>query len=105
MHIRKPRNGTDDNERYRAAVHAMQSGVAMKMNYEPGETTPKHLRVGVNSAHVSIAALVKLLIDKGIITLDEYTAANADQMEIEAESYRAWLQQRLGGNGTTVTLG
>lgn len=93
-----------DNERYKAAAHAMQTGVAAKMHYEPGETEPKHLRVGVNSSHVSVSALAKVLIDKGLITLDEYTAANADQMETEAETYRQWLQTYLGGE-TEVTLG
>lgn len=95
---------TEHNERYQAAAHAMQTGVAYRIEYDPRHATPKDLRVGVNSAHVSIGALAKLLIDKGVITLDEYTAANADQMETEAATYQAWLQDRLGGNGTTVTL-
>lgn len=91
-----------DNDRYQAAAHAMQTGVAMTMNRDRNETDPKHLRVGINSAHVSVAALAKILIGKGVITLDEYTAANADQMETEAESYRQKLTKWLG---TDVTLG
>ncbi len=76
-------------ERYYAAAHAMQSGVAMKMNYDPSETTPKHLRVGVNSAMSDHGALVTLLIEKGVITKAEYFEAVAAAMEREAANYEA----------------
>lgn len=93
-----------DKDRYLAAIHAMQTGVAYKMNYDPqGETTPKHLRVGVNSALCNQAGLVKILLDKGILTLAEYEKAMADQMEIEAESYRKWLQEKVR-NQTKIEL-
>lgn len=92
-----------DTARYHAAAHAMQTGVKAAAHYEPSETAPASLRVGVNTAHVSVAALTSLLIEKGIITLDEYTAANANQMETETEAYRVRLQTYLGGE-TKVTL-
>ncbi len=92
---------TSPQERYQAAAHAMQSGVAMEMNYDSKSTQPKHLRVGVNSALVDSSALAELLITKGIITEDEYLDAIAAGMEREAESYRARLQDRLG---TSITL-
>lgn len=92
----------EDRKRYEAAAHAMQSGVAAKMNFEPRETQPKHLRVGVNSAMVESAALAGLLIAKGVITEEEYVAAIADGMEREAESYRQEIQDHLGG--PTITL-
>lgn len=92
----------EDTARYVAAAHAMQSGVAAKMNYDPAETTPKHLRVGVNSAFVSIAALTQLLIDKGVFTMDEYAAAHAKAMQDEVEKYERWLSDRVG---TEVSLG
>lgn len=93
---------TDHVKRYHAAAHAMQTGVAYRMQYDPTTTEPKHLRVGVNSAQVSAAALAALLIDKGLITLAEYEKSLADHMETEAESYRAWLADRLH---TNITLG
>lgn len=55
-------------ERYSRAAHAMQSGVAMEMNYRPQPTEPKHLRVGVNTALVDHGALVTLLIAKGVFS-------------------------------------
>jgi hypothetical protein len=87
----------NSRDRYLAALHAMQTGVAFKMHRDPGETSPKHLRVGVNSAMVEYAALVKLLIAKGIITEDEHYAALADAMEAERDFYAAEL-----GPGVTL---
>lgn len=88
--------------RYSEAAHAMQSGVAHEMNTnhlhperDPA-TQPKHLRVGVNSALVNDAALAKLLIAKGIITLQEYMIAVADEMEEEVQRYEASANKGFG---------
>lgn len=94
---------TEDQRRYDAAAHAMQTGVKAVSHYEAAEISNASLRVGVNAAHVAVAALTKILMDKGIVTLDEYTAANANQMEFEAESYRKRLSDHLGGD-TKITL-
>lgn len=83
-------------ERYQAAAHKMQSGVAAKLPLQPDETTPKHLRVGVNSAMVETSALAKLLLDKGVFTRSEYMEAVADGMEAEAGRYQEELEQLLG---------
>jgi hypothetical protein len=88
----------EDQQRYRAAAHAMQTGVATKMAVDPSETTPKHLRVGVNSAMVENAALVKLLIAKGIVTEAEWFSALADQMEAEKALYEKYLSVHFGNN-------
>jgi hypothetical protein len=92
-----------DQDRYLAAAHAMQSGVAMKMNYDVTDTEPKHLRVGINAAFVGGSALARLLIDKGVITLDEYQAKLAEVMEEEAQSYTQEMADHFGGD-TKVTL-
>ena len=99
---------TNENEtveqaqgRHIAAMHGMQSGVAAKMNFDPNETAPKHLRVGVNSAMVQHAALTRLLIDKGLITEQEYFTAQADMMERERDGYQQEVSQHYG---TSVTL-
>jgi hypothetical protein len=83
---------TTDHDRYLAAAHAMQSGVAAEHGLGSNDGTPKHLRVGINSAHVAIAAIARLLINHGLFTLDEYTAAQADEMEAEKARY----EERLG---------
>lgn len=83
---------TEDVNRYTAAEHAMQTGVLTEQSLGSADGTPKHLRVGVNSAQVGNAALASLLIAKGVITLDEYERAQADEMEFEQQRY----EERLG---------
>lgn len=76
-------------QRWAAAAHAMQSGVAYEMSKgNDHATTPKHLRVGVNSAMSDHGGLVKLLIAKGLFTEEEYLTAIADAMEDEVRLYR-----------------
>jgi len=83
----------------------MQTGVAMEMNYDPGPTQPKHLRVGVNAAMRDQASLVRLLIAKGIISEDEYLKAVADGMEEEADEYQQRIQQHVSPQGgSNITL-
>lgn len=96
--------------RYLAAAHAMQSGVAMAMNYDDTQTDPKHLKVGVNSSLVTTSALVYLLISKGVITEVEYFSALADAMETERDDYATEVQDHLakfrppGSDGPEVKL-
>lgn len=99
---------TNENEsieqaqaRHIAALHGMRSGVAAKMNFDPKETEPKHLRVGVNSAMVQQAAITRLLIEKGLITEQEYFTAVADMMERERDGYQQEVSEHYG---TSVTL-
>lgn len=90
-----------DTRRYTAAMHAVQSGVAAEHADGSQDGTPKHLRVGINSAMIGQAALARLLIDAGVFTLDQWEAALADQAEAEVALY----EQRLSGRrGTRVTL-
>jgi hypothetical protein len=88
-------------ERYAAAAHAVQSGVAADMETDPnarsqGATTPKHLRTGLNNVMSDHASLAKLLIDKGVITEAEYLDAIADGIEREQARYEQLLTRRLG---------
>lgn len=94
----------EDHKRYAKAAHAMQTGVAYVMDKEPAETTPKHLRVGVNSAMVDASAVAKLLISKGIFTEEEYVKAIADAMEAERDLYQDRVN-RLFGTPGTIKLG
>ena len=81
---------------YHALAHAMQSGVAMKMNYDESDVSPKHLRVGVNSAMVETGAIAKLLMQKGVFTEEEYYQALVELMQNEVKLYKEWLTVRLG---------
>lgn len=87
---------------YVEACHAMQTGVAHKMRLDPSETSPKHLRVGVNVAMSDHGALVELLIAKGVFTLEEITAVMTAKMNAEVDSYEQYLSEQL--NGAQITL-
>lgn len=95
---------SDSIERYQSAIKRMQSGVAMDLSLRMDDrsTAEKHLRVGVNSALVQNGALVTLLIEKGLITEQEYFEHMAKKMEDEVRHYETLLTKRLG---KTVHLG
>lgn len=82
-------------ERYHLAARKMQSGVAHSMSLK-GEESPKHLRVGVNAALVQNSGLGALLINKGLITSEEYAKAMAEGMEMEVARYEAILTEAMG---------
>lgn len=92
----------DDVDRYLAALHAMQTGVAIEQARGSRDGEPKHLRVGINSAKVEMGALAALLIEKGVFTLDEYTAALADAMETEVAAYEQRIQEQVGHPGVRL---
>lgn len=84
--------------RCEALLHAIQTGVAFKMEKDGHDTTPKHLRVGLNAAMVEHAALAALMIKKGIITEEEYVDQLIIELEHEATSYQAELEKLYGTN-------
>lgn len=84
------------NQRYERAMHAMQTGVLMEMELGSKDTTPKHLRVGVNSALCDQSSLAHLLIRKGVITEDEYVEAVIAGIEDEVRRYEDRLSKMLG---------
>jgi len=88
--------------KYAALGHAMQTGVAYKMELDPSETTAKHLRVGVNAAMCDHAALAQLLMKKGVLTEDEYLDALIESMEREVAGYQDELNRLYGGVKITL---
>lgn len=85
-------------ERYLAAMHGVQTGVAvlMERDADGDSTTPKHLRVGVNSAMVGQAALAKLLIDLGVVTERQLWEHLVTAAEDERERYQTLVRDILG---------
>jgi hypothetical protein len=84
-------------EEYFTLVHAMQSGVKMEMELGASKSAePKHLRVGVNAAMSDHGGLVKLLMDKGLFTEEEYFTYMRDFMKREVEGYEKRLSAHLG---------
>ncbi|MCI0527909.1 MAG: hypothetical protein L0Y56_10780 [Nitrospira sp.] len=83
-------------EEYLTLCHAMQTGVAWDLEKDPSSGTPKHLRVGINTAMSDHGALVALLVKKGIITDDEYTDFLIEFMTREKNSYERKLYEKYG---------
>lgn len=101
---------SEHSERYLKLLHAMQSGVLFTLpdGVHSGAPipmdhgcSPKHLRVGVNAAMSDHGALVRLLIAKGVFTLEEYEKEAADGMQREVDSYTRELTEK---RGVPVTL-
>jgi hypothetical protein len=95
------------SDRYQAALHAIQSGVNILIQEQPsqrvtGECSPKHLRVGVNSALLDSAALAKLLMDKGVFSEEEYFTYLAEFAELEVKDYEKRLTDMMGGRRVTL---
>lgn len=102
-------------ERYLSAVHRMQSAEGFRLAAEirrklAGGTgiedtlawVAKHLRVGVNSGLSSHAALVDLLVEKGVFTAEEYEEQMVVWAEREADARVAEVRAKLGlGDGVT----
>jgi hypothetical protein len=89
-------------ERHHAAMHGMQAGVALDETHDPKNMTPKHLRVGINAAMSDAGGLAKLLIDKGLITEEEYLTAITESAEREHKTYEAAYSKRFGKKITLV---
>lgn len=86
----------EDRDRYKNALHAVQTGVKTMMHIDYHDLKVESLRVGVNSAMCDSVALAKLLMDKGIFTQDEYEKYIADEMEREVERYQQRIERHIG---------
>ena len=93
----------DDIDRGVRALVAMQSGVAYEMEMGVASTSPKHLRVGVNSAMIQLTGLVRLLHDKGLINDAEYWEYQADEAERELERYEG--RANKDNSGPRISFG
>lgn len=84
---------------YEQALHGIQTGIALEIERGSNCASPKHLRVGVNSAMCEHAAIVRLLIAKGIITEEEYAEAITDEFNRELARVEKNINEQYGGDG------
>lgn len=93
-------SGLSDDDlraRYAHAMHGVQTGIATLMELgHDRSTTPKHLRVGVDSSLSTHLAVANLLIRKNVITPREYLEAVTEAAEIERNSYQSKVNHTLG---------
>lgn len=80
---------------YASACHAVQTGVMYQIENQPKEAaaSPKHLRTGINIAMCDHSGLVALLIEKGVITDDEYMNAITSSINKEVDRYEHNLSE------------
>lgn len=79
---------------YGQALHAVQTAVMHRigtfkptLGHSEHDASPKHLRVGVNSAMASHGALAFLLLKKGLFTQEEYAEEVRLAMNDELAQY------------------
>jgi hypothetical protein len=83
--------------RHEQAAHAVQTGVKMTNELRgPSFDHAKDLRVGVNMRAVETAAIVSLLIRKGVITDVEWFTELAEATEAEKATYEKTLSDHFG---------
>lgn len=87
-------------ERYERAAHRVQTAIAT--NPDRPRDQYKDLRTGLDMRAADAAGLAKLLIAKGVFTMEEYLAAVADAAEQEADRQQDELSIRHGINVMTV---
>jgi hypothetical protein len=83
--------------------HAVQSGVQACISLGlTHDCTPKHLRVGINVAMCDHSALAGLLIEKGLITEEEYFLALNCQLGKEVKEYERKITEVTGKPCTLI---
>lgn len=91
---------------YIELTRAVQDGIAWQIaldhpdvsdiNEEPNLCEHKHIRVGIDTSKSDQGALARLLIAKGIFSLDEYQDAMNEGMKLEKAMHEAELSKQLG---------
>lgn len=88
--------------RYRGLCHAVQTGVQFEQTRGSQDGSPKHLRTGVNMSKCDHAALVRLLVAKGVFTDLEYITELVLEAEREVKRYEDRILEQYD---VKVTLG
>ena len=78
---------------YEEAAHGVQTAIAYDIGQGRKTTEPKHMRVGIDMSKADMLGLAILLIEKGIITSDEYIEA----MRLSANEELAMREEEYGG--------
>jgi hypothetical protein len=84
-------------KRFGRARTAMAAGVGFETGVGNGDRGFETLRVDANTCRCDHAALIGLLIRKGVIVRADYLRAAADEMEGEQSRYEERLQAHYGG--------
>lgn len=95
----KKRTLEENNDEYIANMHAIQSCIALMINYpETKMGDSKHMQVGIISSMVTHHAIATLMVEKGIFTQEEYSAQMVLSTRDELERMTAAANARIGKN-------
>lgn len=83
-------------QRYMDLAHSVQSAVGWLLERDAKSGTPKHLRTGLDVTKCEQAALVNLLVDRGIITEEEYVRGINEMLEKEVQRHEAEAERHFG---------
>lgn len=90
------KNTNEFQKKYVKLAHAMQTGIASCIAVGWTGATQKHLRVGIDTSKSDHGALVKLLLEKGVITEEEYGRALLEGLENEVKGFERLFEQLTG---------
>lgn len=92
---------------YEAAMHGVQTAIRFKINNAMQDVSqpdsnhlcgPKHMRVAIDMRKADHTALVAILVDKGIFTMDEYMEYLRLSANEEVWLYEQRLKEEMGIN-------
>lgn len=92
-------------QEYMDLLHAIQTGVLYMSKHESGdtaETSPKHLRTGINSSLIESSALVKTLVEADVIDWETFRDNVIFMLKLEVKNYEERLSKVMG---TSIRLG
>ena len=79
---------------YEEASHGVQCAIGYEIETEYGNAaTPKHMRVGIDLSKAEQCGLARLLIDKGLFTIEEYI----EYMRLAVNHELAYREAEHGG--------
>lgn len=86
-------------DEYLLLSHAVQSGVAAELTINSA-ATPKQLRTGLDIGKAEYGALVALLVEKSLITEEEWSEKVLYFLRLEKKSYEDRLTAHYGKSVT-----
>ena len=88
-------------QEYLRLCHAIQTGIVHIIDSGGNLAEPKHLRTGIDITKCEQGALAELLMDKGLITKEEYQEKILKYLRLEVEVTEELLSKV---SGVKITL-
>ena len=99
----EPTDNLENNEQIAELTKGIQKGIEYISQTDFTEIQPKQMRLELNIMMIQHNALVEVLVDKRLITKEEYTQYVIRHMEQEIQAYKEDLHVIYGENAD-ITL-